>query len=150
VDDAELIVDINREGARARVPLTPIGNGRYEGSVTGLGEGEYAFTAKATGGAKEYGTDAGKFSVGQMNVEFLETKMNKELLEQIAYRTGGTFTPLAGATGGAARAAAGPAFTAREIVRATELELWNWQYLAGAIILCLAFEWFLRKKSGMV
>ena len=150
VDDAELIVDVNREGFQTRVPLTPIGNGRYEGSVTGLAEGDYTFTAKATGGGKEYGTDAGKFSVGQMNVEFLETKMNKELLEQIAYRTGGTFAPLAGAHGGAGKAATGPSFTAREIVKASEVELWNWQYLAGAIILLFALEWFLRKKSGMV
>ncbi len=150
VDDAELIVDVNREGQVARVPLTPIGNGRYEGSVTGLAEGDYTFAAKAAGGAKEYGTDAGKFSVGQMNVEFLETKMNKDLLEQIAYRTGGTFASIASARGGPAAAAAGPAFTAKEIVKASELELWNWQYLAGAIVLLFAIEWFLRKKSGMV
>jgi hypothetical protein len=152
VDDAELIVDVHRGGGQVvRVPLTPVGNGRYEGSVTGLAEGEYAYSAKASAAGKEYGSDAGKFSVGQMNVEFLETKMNKDLLEQIAYRTGGTFATLAGAPpGGAGAAAAGASFTSREIVRASEVELWNWQYLAGAIVLLFALEWFLRKKSGMV
>jgi hypothetical protein len=150
VDDAELIVDVNRGGTQARIALTAVGNGRYEGSVTGLPEGDYTYAAKATGGGTEYGADRGKFSVGQMNVEFLETKMNKPLLEQIAYRTGGTFTPAAGASGGPAKAAAGASFTPKEIVQAHELELWNWQYLAGAIIALLALEWLLRKQSGMI
>ena len=126
-----------------------IGNGRYEGSVTGLVPGDYTFTAKASGGGKEYGADRGRFTIGEMNVEFLETKMNRSLLEQIAYRTGGTFAPV-GAAGSPGAMAGGRSFAPREIVQARELELWNSQLLAGAILALLAMEWFLRKKSGMV
>lgn len=150
VDDAELIVDVHRDGVQARVALTAIGSGRYEGSVTGLAEGDYTFAAKAASGGKEHGADRGKFSVGQMNVEYLETKMNTSLLEQIAYRTGGRYAPIAGASGGAGPAAGGGEFTAKEIVQTYEVELWNWQYLAGAIIALLALEWLLRKQSGMI
>lgn len=148
VDDAELVVDVGR--GQARVSLAAIGSGRYEGSVTGLAEGDYAFTARASGSGTTYGTDKGTFSVGQMNVEFLETKMNKPLLEQLAYRTGGKYAPLAAAGAGPAAVAGGGSYAAREIVQATELELWNWQYLAGAIIILLALEWLLRKQSGMI
>ena len=84
-----------------------------------------------------------------MNVEFLETKMNRQLLEQLAYRTGGTFAPIA-ASAGPGAAASGKTYTAKEIVRSSEVELWNWQYLAGGIIFLLALEWLLRKQSGMV
>ena len=149
-DDAELVVNLRSDARTTSLSMTAIGNGRYEGSVTGLGEGEYTYAAAAAGAAKEYGTDKGKFSVGQMNVEFLETKMNKALLEQIAFRTGGAFAPLAAVEGSVGNVARGEAFTAREIATATEVELWNWQYLAGAIIALLALEWLLRKQSGMV
>jgi hypothetical protein len=150
VDDAELIVTLRRASDETRVALTAVGNGRYEGSVTGLGEGEYTFTGHAATGGKEYGVDRGKFTVGQMNVEYLETKMNKTLLEQIAYRTGGAFTPIGAADGGPGKSASGATFAPREIVQAREVELWNWQVLAGMIIALFALEWFLRKKSGMI
>jgi hypothetical protein len=150
VDDAELIVTLRRGSDETRLALTAVGNGRYEGSVTGLSEGEYTFTGHAASGGKEYGTDRGKFTVGQMNVEYLETKMNKTLLEQIAYRTGGAFTAIGAADAGPGKAASGATFAPREIVQAREVELWNWQVLAGVIIALFALEWFLRKKSGMI
>jgi hypothetical protein len=150
VDDAELIVEVRRASDETQLALTAVGNGRYEGSVTGLAEGEYTFAAHASAGGKEYGADRGRFTVGQMNVEYLETKMNKTLLEQIAYRTGGAFTPIGQAAAGAAKAASGATFSPREIVQAREVELWNWQVLAGMIIALFALEWFLRKKSGMI
>jgi len=35
-------------------------------------------------------------------------------------------------------------------VNASEIELWNWKYLAGLVILLFAVEWFIRKRSGML
>ena len=114
-----------------------------------MGEGDYTFVAKASRDGKTYGEDRGRFSVGQMNVEFLETKMNKQLLEQLTYQTGGKYYDIAnaGAIGKDLRAVA---FAPKELVHTSEIELWNWRYIAALIVLLFAVEWFLRKRSGML
>ncbi|MBI4811156.1 MAG: hypothetical protein HY800_06920 [Ignavibacteriales bacterium] len=130
--------------------LNAIGNGRYEGSMDGLSEGDYTFTANASSDGKIYGEDKGRFAVGQMNIEFLETKMNKPFLEQLAYRTGGKYYNVGEAVDVARDLEKEVNFSSKEVIRSQDIELWNWKYLGGAIVLLLGIEWFLRKRSGML
>ncbi len=150
VSDAEVIVEISKEKENFHIALNAVGSGRYEGSLDGIGEGDYTFTAKATADSRLYGEDKGRFSVGQMNVEFLETRMNKPLLEQLAYRTGGKYYNVDEAGKTANDLGKDVKFSPKEIIQTNEIELWNWQYLAAAIILLLGIEWFMRKRSGML
>jgi hypothetical protein len=76
--------------------------------------------------------------------------MNRQLLEQIAFRTGGTYHDLADAGAVGKDISANVKFAPKELVEATELELWNWRYTGGVILLMLALEWFFRKRSGMI
>jgi hypothetical protein len=150
VDNAELIVDVQRGRENIRVALNAIGNGRYEGSLDGLGEGDYTFTGKATADGTTFGEDKGRFSVGQVNAEFIETKMNKQLLEQIAFRTGGKYYDIGSAGTLAADIGSSAKLADKELVQSSEIELWNWQYLAAAIMILFGIEWFLRRRSGML
>ncbi len=150
VDDAEVRVDIARGAEKTSVVLNPVGNGRYEGSLSGLGEGEYTYQAKATARNVSLGEDKGRFSVGLLNVEFLRTRLNQPLLEQLAYRTGGRYVPVSHPDSIPVDIRAKADLTPREVIRATEIELWHWQYLAGVIVVLFAFEWFIRKRSGMI
>ena len=150
VSDAELSVEMMRGKEKFPLALRAIGDGRYEGSIDGIGEGDYTFTAKASADGRIIGEDKGRFSVGQMNVEFLETKMNKPLLEQIAYRTEGKYYDIKDADEIAADLRKDVKFTPKEIIQTSEIELWNWKYLAVTIVLLLGVEWFLRKRNGML
>ena len=150
VDNAEVNVELHRGKESIQIALNAIGSGRYEGAAEGLGEGDYTFIGKATADGKLYGDDRGRFSVGQMNVEFLETRMNKQLLEQIAYRTGGKYYDAANAGTIAKDLSSSIKFAPKEFIRTSEIELWNWQYLAALIVLLFGIEWFLRKRSGML
>jgi hypothetical protein len=85
-----------------------------------------------------------------MNVEFLEIRMNKPLLEQLAYRTGGKYYNVEEADKIADDLGKDVKFSPKEIIQTNEIELWNWRYLATAIILLLGIEWFMRKRSGML
>lgn len=149
VDNAELKVEIASEKHKSEILLTGIGSGRYEGNINGLPEGDYSYTAKAILDGRALGEDKGKFSVGKMNIEFLDTKMNRQLLEQIAYRTGGKYASIEN-TDSVVSAIAKRIFTPQEVTSAKEIEVWNWEYTAGMLILLLALEWFIRKRSGMV
>jgi hypothetical protein len=82
--------------------------------------------------------------------EFLETRMNAPFLRQLAERTGGAF--LSQETFGriVELLARQPSFVSREEMDATEHNMRNHPLLVAAIILLLAMEWFLRKRSGMI
>ncbi len=150
VDNAEVAVDVRQGKESFRVNLNPIGNGRYEGSTEGLAPGDYSFTGQASASGKSHGEDKGKFSIGETNAEFLETRMNKSLLEQIAFRTGGTYYDINGASSIAEDLNRNNFFTPKELIQTSEIELWNWRYLLALLILLFGAEWFIRKKSGML
>ena len=148
-DNAEVTLEILHGGDRTAVALRPVGNGRYEGSATGLPEGDYSYRAAATLGGSPAGEDHGRFAVGMTNGEFLETRMNRSLLEQMAFRTSGMYFPIDGADslGVVLRTMK---WSPREVVHESEIELWNWRYAALAVIALLAVEWYLRKRYGMM
>jgi hypothetical protein len=150
VDNAEVTVDIQRGKEAISATLTSVGNGLYEGSVEGLGEGDFTYNGKATLDGTKVGEDNGRFTVGQLNLEFLETKMNKQLLEQMAFRTGGKFYMITDSENLSNDIRASVKFSAKEIVQKTEIELWNWQYTLGTLVLLFGIEWFIRKRSGML
>jgi hypothetical protein len=130
--------------------LNPVGNGRYEGSFENLGSGDYSFNGVAKDNDVLLGADSGKFTVGQTNAEFIETKMNKPLLQQISYRTGGSYNDIDHAVRISTEISNKVIFESKEIIKVDEIELWNWKYLAAIIIFLFALEWFLRKRSGMI
>ncbi len=129
-DDAEVTVELEHGKDRTRISLNAVGNGRYEGSLDGLVGGDYTFTGKATAGGSVVGEDRGKFTVGQVNLEFLQTRMNRQLLEQMAFQTGGKYFDIDSAGGLSGGIASVVKFDPKELVNASEIELWNWKYLA--------------------
>jgi hypothetical protein len=88
--------------------------------------------------------------VGERNLEFQETRMNPDLLRQIALRSEGTFFTSGTFPGLEAALQSQPSFSARIVSESHERELWNWWYMMIAIVVLLAVEWFLRKRSGML
>jgi hypothetical protein len=88
--------------------------------------------------------------VGDLNLEFQETRMNIALLRQLAERTGGVFLPSADAGRLKEEILRGPEMRSREVITGTSIELWNWQYTLAVIIVLLSLEWFLRKRLGML
>jgi hypothetical protein len=151
LDDAEVRVTIRQGAGTAETVLVPAGNGRYEGSVPGWGEeGAFTYTATATRGERLLGSDSGMVHIGGVQPEFLETRMNASLLRELAERTGGAF--LSPETFGRIvdLLARQPSFVSTEETRAAEHNVRNRPLLVGAIILLLAMEWFLRKRSGMI
>jgi len=151
VDDAELRVEATASsGQRFETILRPLENGRYEGGLEALPEGEYAYAGTAKSGDTQLGRVEGRFSVGEQSIEFLDTKMNKPLMEQIAAVTGGKYVDASDFPTLMKDFASRP-FMKPETARSTsELELWNLPSILTVIVALLGFEWFIRKRSGML
>ncbi len=149
-DDAQIIVTVNRNGHSSQLLLSPLGNGQFESSLGQLEAGDYSYTAKFVQDGRTVGEGQGTFSVGGLNAEFLDTKMNQAQLMQIAVRTGGKYYNPRNLKDLRSDIAALPNFKPRALVLSAEIELWNSRWLLGLVVALLSVEWFLRKRSGML
>lgn len=150
VDGAEVKVVVKRADATFETVLSPLGSGRYEGTFEGLGEGEYEFIGTAVSDGERLGEESGKFSVGALDVEFLATRMNKALLQQIAYHSGGRYFDPQNASLLADEIQQNVKLTAKELRQSKEFELWSLPIMLTLLVLLFSVEWFLRKQSGML
>jgi hypothetical protein len=150
VSDADITVNIAEGNEKNVVKLTSLGNGLYEGKFQTTKPGDYAFSGSAVEGQKKLGTDAGKFNVGEIDIEMADPRMNYEFLSSLAGQTGGKFftynnySELFGILNKLNRE------SAKEKLNVTELNLWSDEWLLGLTILIFSFEWFIRKRSGML
>jgi hypothetical protein len=156
LDNADVRVTLQSPAMKQtrEVVLSVLGGGRYSAVVEGLGQGEYSFSGTATVNGQTYGDDAGRFSIGEINIEYQNIRMNAAFLRHLAESTGGAFFT-------AEEIANNPdklrsalqrhrGFQARPVTIRSDIPLWNLAWLLGAAITCFALEWFLRKRSGMV
>ena len=149
VGDAQVRVRIRSANESEEFLLRPIGEGRFEGAIDNLGEGDYRYSGTASLGQRKLGEDEGRFTVGEQNLEFLITRMNKQFLQQLAFQTGGAYYDpemVQGLVGDLAKRK----FEPKVVVHAEDFELWNRKVVLGLLVLLFSTEWLVRKRSGML
>lgn len=149
VDNASLKVDIIGDDSKYEILMKSIGNGMYEGSIENLKAGDYLYSGVAEINGIKIGEDNGKFSVGNINIEYLDTRMNINLLKQIAYSSGGKYFEVA-SIHELVNAISDLKFREekRQIIR--NINLWTEELLGSLLIIVFAIEWYIRKKSGLL
>jgi len=151
VSDASVDVTITADdGNEFPHSMEPAGNGQYTLDVGALPEGTYTYEASAERNDATLGTDRGTFSVGTLTIEYRETRADAALMRQIAERSGGVALTAADADRlpEVVRQSAG--FSARTVTEEQETELWRILLFLALILTCLAGEWTLRKRFGLV
>jgi hypothetical protein len=151
VNDAEVRVVVQRGQQILEGLLLPKGNGRYEGETPGLhSDGAVRYRVTATKAGVVSGSDSGSVHVSGTAIEFLNTRMDEEVLRQLAARTGGAFLLPESAGQLDSLLSAQPSFSPHTTTSAFELQFRNWPWYVALIVLLLAVEWTLRKRSGMI
>jgi hypothetical protein len=151
VEDAEVRVMVQRGNQVTEGLLLPRGNGRYDGETPGMHtDGSVRYRVTATRPGVVSGSDSGTVQISGTAIEFLNTRMDADVLQQLAARTGGGFLRPESVGALDSLLAAQPSFAPRTTTSITELHFRNWPWYAALIVLLLAVEWFLRKRSGMI
>ena len=148
--DAQVEVHVQTGGETSSIVLNPLGSGQYQGEFDALQEGEYKFTATVAANGAAIGSDQGTFSVGGLNAEFLETRMNKILLQQIAAQSGGRYYDSDKLDSLAHDVTTLPNFKPRGISKSASIEIWNSRWMLALVVFIFALEWFFRKRNGML
>ena len=147
--DVSVTVRSERDGAdplQLDLSSTAQGLGRYAGRLQFLPSGAYSFEATAALKGRPLGTDSGGFVVGEAGAEFERTRMNRELLVQLADMTGGRFY-LPSETERLAEDVDLDEITVQETRTST---LWDHPAVLILLVGLLAAEWLVRRYTGMI
>jgi hypothetical protein len=150
IDNPKVEVKISGAGGKRDIILNSLGNGRYHCDVEGLAEGDYYFYGNVINNGQVIGNDKGRFSVGEIALEYQNLSMNAPLLREMAERSGGKFYLPDNCSSIVNDIKNHKGFKDRSITIKREYGLWNIAWLLAFAIALLAAEWFIRKRLGMV
>ncbi|MFH1052024.1 MAG: hypothetical protein V1779_13975 [bacterium] len=150
VENAIVSVIIRGSGENKELILNSLGNGRYTGEIEGLTEGAFFFSGNAIVNGSKLGSDNGRFSIGELGLEYRNMTMNIPLLRTLSERTGGKFYLPQNASKFLDDLAKAKNFHPHSITQKSEFTLWNLPWLIAIALLLLSLEWFIRKRAGML
>lgn len=150
VDNANVNIKIQGNNEQRELMLVSMGNGRYTADVSGLKEGDYSFKGFAYLNGKNLGSDDGRFSIGDLSLEYQNFAMKAKLLRAMAERSGGNFYTINNVQNFKNDLKNVRNFTEKSVTNKTEIALWNLFWILVIVITLFSFEWFIRKRLGMV
>jgi len=151
VDNASVNVNItDGNGNNYNINMFPSGSGLYIGYANGLPEGDFFYAGKASKNGTILGEDKGRFIIGDTPLEYMELMMNKQLLQEMATRTGGNFFYNQPEDNLIELILSALKNKQNAVTVRSEINLWNLPLIMVIIILLFALEWFLRKRYGLI
>jgi len=108
--------------------------------------GEYTVTATGTLDGENLGEQQSLFEVKTSYAEFSNAELNVELLKTLAEGSGGEYYSPEEASQLANRIPLVESATSK----ITDVDIWDMPLIFGLVIALLGFEWFLRKRGGLV
>lgn len=152
LNNAEIEVNYKSENTENSIILMEVGNGQYMRNVKILQPGDYTFKAIAKDSdGKIIGTHNGRFSIGDVNLEYSSYTSNKKLMQQISELTGGKSYYNPKELKSIIKEMQGDVFfKARYLSTISNINLWNLPLLLILSLLLFSTEWVIRKISGMI
>jgi len=150
VDDADLNVIVKLSNESYVLSMNSVGNGIYEGTLNVNKPGDYSFAGEAKRNDRTLGKDAGKFTVGEVDIEFVNTRMDKEFLTGLSNQTGGQFYSVDNYSGLFEKINQLNKKKSDYKIIKSEYNLWSNEWLLAISVLLFGLEWFFRKRSGML
>lgn len=150
LNNERIILSLDNKSNNGDYLFSPIGNGLYELNLTVGNPGIYNYSVKVENLHEDYTSISGSFNIEPMEIEFLDRKLNRNLLESISLATGGKY------------------FTSNEsnslitklnfnyqnkiylIYADKELRLSGFEIILLIIVLLLSIEWVIRKFYKMI
>lgn len=150
VNNAEVKVEINGKDFKNTLTLNSVGNGLYEGSISLNKNGDYTFNGSANLDGQTIGSDNGNFNIGDIDIELTDSRMNYELLSNLANQTHGKYFPPKDINSLIQQINELNLKSSKEKLLTSEIRLWSDEWLLIIVIMLFSVEWFLRKRSGML
>ncbi|MGB9912538.1 MAG: hypothetical protein ACPLRO_04135, partial [Candidatus Kapaibacteriota bacterium] len=149
IDNAKVIVKINKGKDVFDVQLQPVSSGLYSSEVGYFAEGDYSYIGEAFLDNRSLGKVAGRFTVEKSNLELVDFKSRFDFLRYISKTTGGKFYFWNEMD--RFKADLGNLILEERVSTVRkEINLWNWLPLLFMSIVLFALEWYIRRRNGLL
>lgn len=141
-------VVLDETGKRRELKLEQVlgKDGRYTARFIPNRYGEYTLTATGTLDGENLGEQQTLFEVKTSYAEFSNAELNIALLKTLAEGSGGKYYTLEEAPQLVNQIPLVESATSK----ITDVDIWDMPFIFGLVIALLGFEWFLRKRGGLV
>ncbi len=150
LEDAEVKVDISSGINKYELALQNIAPGIYTGSIDINETGDFNFNGQVLLNGTQIGADKGSFNIGEIDLEYLNPRMNYEFLNLLSKSTQGEFFLPDEFRNYEQKLSSIISKKSKEKIVTSEVSLWSTEWLLGLVIFLFALEWFLRKRFGML
>ena len=150
VSNAKINVEIRTGNEKFNIGLNSAGDGLYDGSFQATVSGDYSFNGTASVDNKVLGTDAGRFNVGDVDIELINTRTDAEFLSLLANQTKGKYYNVSNYKELFDLLKKLRDESSKEKITVNEINLWSNNWIMALVIILFGAEWFLRKRSGML
>lgn len=130
--------------------LNEISEAQYFLELNNLPEGTYAYTAEGRKNDVPIGTDRGQFSVGKSNIEHFQLQANRDVMQQMALRTGGEFMYARNMTELPKKLKSLETLKPLTDFKRQRVEFFEFWWILLALLGLLAVEWVVRKLYSLV
>lgn len=150
VSDAGIKIKITSQKNNYETDMQNIGSGLYEGSIIINETGDFKYSAEAVVNNHLLGKDEGSFNIGEIDIEMANPVMNYSLLNLMANESGGEFFFANDYSSLLNKLRELKINSSKEKIVTSEIALWSDTWLLIIAVLLFSFEWFLRKRNGML
>lgn len=139
---------VDEEGKRKELRLEQVlgKDGLYTARFIPNRYGEYTVIAAGSLGGEDLGEQQTLFEVKTSYAEFSDAELNVALLKTLAEGSGGKYYTVEEADQLVKQIPLVESATSK----ITDVDIWDIPLIFGAVIALLGFEWFLRKRGGLV
>ncbi|MEO1450734.1 MAG: hypothetical protein AAFV07_14490, partial [Bacteroidota bacterium] len=130
--------------------FTERGTGQYMLELSNLESGTYSYTAEGRRNDTRVGEDRGQFSVGRSSVEHFSLQADRELLQQIALRTGGEFLYARDLPQLADKLQSLDTLKPEIRYREARTSFFDYPWLLVLLLVFLSVEWIVRKWFSLL
>ena len=145
-EGARVVLSVMDEDRARQTILEDEGQGRYRGQLKAGAQGDYEFEVQAQKGGVDLGNGAGRFTVGRYSLEFEDMRMNRDLLENLAAQSGGTYT----APDRLGAVLSDLDLAPQPLTESYRTRLWGRPWPLFVLIGLLGVEWTARRRWGMI
>ncbi len=150
IDTANISVRIIYNTKTVDLTFTPAGNGIYTSRFVPSETGDYNFEGISGLNGSTLKSERGRFSVGEIQIEKLDTRMRVEFLKSLSASTNGSYYTADNYDGLKEKLEKLNRSSSKELISKSEYQLWANPWILIAIICFFAAEWFIRKRGGMI
>ena len=150
VDTANITLKISSGLKTFDLTFSPNGNGLYTSTFVPAEAGDYSFEGTVQFNGLKLKSETGRFSVGEIQIEKLDTRMRTDFLKSLSNSSGGYYYTLENHSGLKDKLTKLNQNSSKEKIIKNEYQLWSNEWTLILIILLFAAEWFIRKRAGMI